>query len=402
MTFSFRVIFAAGLSILAATHATLSSAQVSDALTGGKASGSFNLRYESVDQDNALDDAQALTLSSKLSYTTGTVNGFSAMIEVEDVRIVSGIDSYSVGPSGFNPGRYSVIADPETTELDQAFLRYNGRQFTAILGRQVIVYDNHRFIGPVGWRQDRQTFDAVSMAYTLSDKLSLKYDYLDQRNRIFAEDADVDSSDHIIHADYQTSFGTVTAYGYLLETDVQTLDTLGFRLSGSSELANTEISYQLEYANQESSKNLAKFEAHYSLVEIGAELFGGITAKLGYEKLGSDNGLYGFSTPLATLHIMNGWSDSFLTTPNGGLIDNYLSIGTKLFNSNLALVYHDFEASDSVTAADDLGWEWNLQWVLPITENYTLGLKYAAYAAGDSLNTQVDTDKLWAWFKLSF
>jgi len=129
-----------GLLITAISHTAVSSAQMSKLFDEGKAAGNFNLRYESVNQSNALDDAQALTLSSKLSFTSGIVNGFSAMVEVEDVRIVLGVDDYSVGPAGFNPGKFSVIADAETTELDQNFLQYSNDSFTAKLGRHVIVY----------------------------------------------------------------------------------------------------------------------------------------------------------------------------------------------------------------------------------------------------------------------
>jgi len=76
----------------------------------------MRLRYESVDQDNAAADAEALTLRSRLGYTTGEYKGFSATMEGEDVRIVGGVDDYTVGPTGFNSGVYSVIADPETTD----------------------------------------------------------------------------------------------------------------------------------------------------------------------------------------------------------------------------------------------------------------------------------------------
>jgi len=67
-----------------------------------------------------LSDAEALTLSSKLAWASPNVSGSSAFVEAENVQIVSGIDNYSVGPSNFKPGRYGVIADPETTELDQS------------------------------------------------------------------------------------------------------------------------------------------------------------------------------------------------------------------------------------------------------------------------------------------
>ena len=42
-----------------------------EALTSGKASVNLNLRYESVEQENAVEDASALTLRTLLAYVTG-------------------------------------------------------------------------------------------------------------------------------------------------------------------------------------------------------------------------------------------------------------------------------------------------------------------------------------------
>ncbi len=42
------------------------------------------------------------------------------------------------------------------------------------------------------------------------------------------------------------------------------------------------------------------------------------------------NGAIGFATPLATLHIFNGWADLFLTTPANGLKDLYFQAGYSL------------------------------------------------------------------------
>ena len=123
---------------------------VADAITSGTVSGDFRLRFEDVDQDNPLKDASALTLRSRLGYTTAEYEGFSAKVEFEDNRVVAGQDDYSVPPTDFNKGEYSVIADPEFTELDQGYLQYKQGELTAKLGRQVITYDNHRFIGHVG------------------------------------------------------------------------------------------------------------------------------------------------------------------------------------------------------------------------------------------------------------
>ncbi|NHN37987.1 alginate export family protein [Pseudomaricurvus alcaniphilus] len=380
---------------------TLAATTVAEALSGGKAYGDFNLRYEAVDQDNALDDASALTLRSRIGYVTDSLNGFSATVEFEDSRIVAGVDEFSVPPTGFQTGEYSFIADPETTELDQAFIQYKTDMVTAKLGRQVLTLDNHRFVGHVGWRQDRQTFDGLSLVATPVAGLTVTYAYLDERNRIFAEAADVDSKDHLLNLSYKTPVGTLTAYSYLLEMDVATdnaLDTYGVRFAGSTEADGTKFLYELEYATQSSEMGSSDFDADYLLLE-GGVVISGITAKLGYEVLGSDDGDYGFSTPLATLHKFNGWADMFLATPGVGIEDMYVSVGTKVGPGMLTVVYHDFSADDASASLDELGSEVDVSYGMKFGKHYNAGIKYAAYSADDF---SVDTDKLWVWVGASF
>lgn len=373
---------------------------ITEAIINGKASADLNLRYELVEQDNALQDATALTLRTRLGYTTGSYNNFSAMIEMEDSRIVGGQDEYSVGPSGFNPGVYSIIADPETTELDQAFVRYEGESLTTKLGRQVITYDGHRFVGHVGWRQDRQTFDALKVDYSASKKLSLSYSYLWKRNRIFAESADIDSKDSLINASYKSGFGTITAYGYLLEVDNNTdnsLDTFGISMKGGAG-ADKQFNYTLEYASQTNESGATRYDTDYLFIE-GSMGIAAVTASFGYEVLGSDNGASGFSTPLATLHKFNGFADMFLSTPAEGLVDVYVSMASRLGGGKLVLVYHDYSADKGSPSVDDMGNEIDLVYAKKFSNNYSAGIKYASYSAGD---INVDSDKIWLWGGLKF
>ena len=372
-----------------------------EALTTGTASGDFRLRYENVEQDNAAQDASALTLRTRLAYTTGAFKGFSAMVEMEDNRIVLGQGDYTVGPVGYNPGIYSVIADPEFTELDQGYIQYLGDGFSAKLGRQVITMDNHRFVGHVGWRQDRQTFDGVSMQFSPLKDLTLKYAYISQRNRIFGEEADLDAKDHLLNVAYTTSIGKLSAYSYLLEVDNETnnaLDTYGVRFNGSTKAGDTKLLYTAEYATQTSESGSSDFDADYLLLEAGA-VFNGITAKVGYEVLGSDDGAYGFATPLATLHKFNGWADQFLGTPAQGLVDTSVSLAGKVAGGGWMVVYHDFAADKASDTVDDLGSELDLQYSRKYAKNYYAGIKYAAYS-GDS--GRVDADKLWLWVGAKF
>ena len=158
-----------------------------------------------------------MTLRTRLTYSTDIFKGVSSLVEFEDLRNVLAIDDYN-NTTGKNTD-YSVVADPETTELDQFFLQYVYSDIALKLGRQVITMDNHRFVGHVGWRQDRQTFDGINIAYQPTKQLKLQYAYLPKRNRIFGEEKDIDSNDHLINASYKTGVGTLTGYGYLLEVD---------------------------------------------------------------------------------------------------------------------------------------------------------------------------------------
>lgn len=386
------------------SSASLAQDAISTAFGSGRFYANFNVRHESVQQDNALEDAAAMTLRTRLGYETGESHGFSALFEIEDTRIVAGRDEYTVGPTGFNPGQYSVIADPETTELDQGFLQYKKNAVTVKVGRQLITYDNHRFVGHVGWRQDRQTFDAATIQYVPMENLTLNYGYVGKRNRIFAEDADIDSKDHLLNASYKTPAGTVTAYAYLLEVDDPVsngLDTYGVSFTGSKQFEFGSLLYALEFATQDSSSGATSFDADYARAEAGVSL-PKFTARLGYELLGTDNGQYGFSTPLATLHAFNGWSDQFLSTPAVGLEDAYLSVSGNVAKLNWMVVYHDFSPDESSVAIDDLGNEYDLSLTRKFAGRYTVGAKYAVYDAGDAAAGKVDTDKLWAWVTLEF
>ncbi len=380
---------------LASLLILLSTSSVALAEGKGEFYSDFNLRFETVEQNNPLEDADALTLRSRLGFKTGVASGFSALIEIEDVREI--VDDFSVPPAGVRPGQFSVIADPEGTEVDQAFVKYATDNFSFKLGRQVFTLDGHRFVGHVGWRQDRQTFDAAVVNFKPVKGVDITAAYLDKRNRIFHDEADLDAKDVILNASYATPVGKLVAYAYLLEVDNDTdnsLDTYGISFAGKKDI----FSYAAEFATQEANDT---FDTDYLKLE-GGITFSGITAKLGFESLGSDDGQAGFATPLATLHKFNGWADQFLGTPAAGLEDIYLSLGGKLGGGKWSVIYHDFSADESVAGDDDLGDEINLLYARKLGKGFSFGIKYADYSAGDATFGKVDTEKLWVWLNYKF
>ena len=175
-----------------------------DAPIGGKVNLDMCLRYEYIDQDNARKDANTFTLRTRLGYNTAKFKGFNAMVEVENNALI--VNDFNSGPGGNSKTEYSVVADPEATEVNQAFLEFDGIPDTPLkVGRQRIILDNARFVGNVGFRQLEQTFDAARIENSSIPDTTLLYSYVDIRS-------------HLINLHYKgLQFGTFSGYGYLLE-----------------------------------------------------------------------------------------------------------------------------------------------------------------------------------------
>jgi len=372
---------------------------ITDALIGGKATMDMRVRYEGVTQDNALDDAMALTVRTRLGYKTGDFMNISGFLEMSNVTSLTADEEYNSKTNG-NSG-YSVIADPTNTILNRAYLDYTGIADTTLrYGQQRIIYDNARFIGNVGWRQTEQTYTAFRVTNKSLSDTSLDYAYLSNRYKITTAIENI--TGHLLNAGYSgLGVGKLTGYAYLLEfpdAAATSSKTLGVRFNGATK-GDIKFVYTAEYANQSEYKDGSSvIDAPYYRL-IGGIGMSGITASVGYEVLGSNNGNYGFATPLATLHGQNGWADQFLGTPDVGLVDTTLKVAGKLAGVKLVGVYHDYSSDEG---SIDYGSELDLLAARKFGKNYSVGLKFASYKAGDAVTGKVDTDKLWIWGGLKF
>lgn len=364
------------------------------AISGGSPNLDLRLRYEGVNQDNALEKADALTLRTRLGYTTGKWNQLDASAEYEGIAY-AGDEQYDNNPAPtIGRAGYSIIPDPKGSELNQAWVRYTGIKDTVLkLGRQRLIFDNARWIGNVGWRQNEMTYDAYLLTNTSLPKTTVNYAYLSNANTIFFSDFQLHA--HLLNVAYvATPWLKLSAYGYLLDFDLdvairQDTQTLGLRAAGEIEKGPGKLSYAVEYAQQSDYEDsVDTVDADYTLIEVGygVKLIGG---KLGYEVLGSNDGLYGLQTPLATLHAHVGWADQFLNTPATGLRNVYASLNGTAYNLAWLVRYHQWTAD---SGGADYGTEVDLQVTYPINDSLSVGAKYADYNA-DSFS--VDTRKTW-------
>ena len=375
---------------------------IGEAFGKGKVSLNVRARYEGVEQVG-LRDADASTVRTRLGFTTSPLNGFKAMMEAENI---AALDPNSYSQAGLNSGGAgrAVVADPVGTEINQAWLAYASGKTGVTAGRQRLVLDNTRFVGDVGWRQNAQTFDAVTVADKTFDQLSLTYGYLYRINRVFSDrhaQGNWDSDSHVLNASYTgLPVGTLTGYAYLLDFDnaaANSSATVGASLTGTPKLSDDlKLSYRIEYATQSDyGSSPLSYTADYYTGELGLVAKPGSVA-LGYEVLGADNNV-GFKTPLATLHAFNGWADVFLATPAGGLRDTYVKAGAALPGGFALLAfYHTFETDTGV----DLGDEWDLQLTRKFGKYFTGLVKYADFSR-DSLSVP-DVRKIWIQIEFNY
>jgi len=356
----------------------------------------MRLRYEGVEQKGFSEDAEALT--SRVRAGLQTAPWYKTSFLAEAVWVGDPVDDYNSTTNGNT--QYPVVADPaDFTAMNRFEVINKSLEHTTLTaGRQRIVLDDQRFVGNVGWRQNEQTFDALR-AQIAGTGIKADVAYASQVNRVFGPDSPAGRwHGDVVLANVAKSWkaGTLTVFDYYLDIDEaasQSSNTFGARLAGTKPLGKLRATYALSYATQSDvAKNPTSFTDDYYLVEGGLDIKK-FNVGLGYEVLGS-NGTAAFATPLATLHVFQGWADKFLTTPTAGIEDGYVKLGYTLgmrgaFKSLSALGWwHDFDAEQT---SAHYGSELDVQLVAR-TEKMALTLKYADYRA-DVLLT--DTTKFW-------
>ncbi|BCT91699.1 hypothetical protein LYSHEL_07230 [Lysobacter helvus] len=378
--------FRGGCALLLAVP-TLACAQVS-------AEWNVRLRNEHVEDHAFLHDADATTLRLRLGAKFVWSDEWSALIEGE------GIVAGGAHDDGANGRRtLPAIVDPEGAEWNQAWVAWKRGGKQATLGRQRVTFGNQRWVGNSGWRQNEQTFDALSLQWHVRDQLDVRYAWFDRVHRV-AGDRAIDPlarernlSTHAFWLQW-ASGATWQWQAFALlhdDLDVRTASTAtsGLRVSTTRKPQTTGPSIAAEYALQRDyADNPLHFAHSYWRIEP-AWTFAQATGRLGWEHLGG-NGAHALQTPLASLHAFNGWADKFNATPPGGLDDRWLALegAARAGTLEWQVAWHRYDAD----IGGDYGSEWNASLGFPVGKRVKGLVKYADYAADGFAQ---DTTKLW-------
>ncbi len=362
----------------------------------------IRIRSETVDQAGLPRGAHAVTLRVRPGLRVGPIEGLSfygeadAIVALDDLRYNDTRNGQTNRP---------VVADREGVLLNQLYARWQGQPgLTATIGRQTVNYDNQRWVGSVGWRQNDQTLDAVQLALDAAadQPFTASYAHVWRVNRVFGpgspQGAFRDTDIHLVRVGYRPAAGHQLG-SYLYHLDIPSHPalssrTVGVRASGAIDAGRVRLLYAGELARQTPvGPNPASTSHIYWLVEPGIGI-GRVTMRIGHERLGGD-GRTALQTPLATLHAFNGWADRFLTTPADGLADSYVDLGVQfpgsgpLARAQLRIMAHEFR---SVQRDRRYGNEFGAAATVPLNRHITATAKIARY---DARTFATDTTKVW-------
>lgn len=366
----------------------------------------FNLRYryEHVDDEGPLKNANANTLRLRAGYLTPESYGFQGYAEYQGLAALQ--EDYNSTQNGLK--QYSTVVDPNKSELNQLWLSYKGIPDTTVTGgRQRIALDDQRFIGNVPWRQLEQTFDAALMVNKSIPGLTATAGYLGNVQTVNTTNDTLTAP--FVNLNYKLGeLGNAVAYGYWIDYDdpakyTKSSQSYGLRFSGAKKLNdNFGLVYTAEWSIQEDyRRNPNHYQANrYNLVggitAYDVTVSGAMEQLDGSGPLGDTTGINSFQTPLGTNHAYQGWADKFLVTPGAGIRDVFATISTMAYGTNMAFVYHNFKDD---TGSVNYGDEYDFLVTQKFGRHYHVLAKYAYYIA-DTFST--DTQKLWIEGGISF
>jgi len=383
------------------------------------------------------------TMRTRLGLRAIVDSDTSAFIQLQDVRTAGGETPTTAPPSITQTGT-SVAASG--LDLHQGYIDLGNVLGTGIhlrLGRQEMIFDEHRLIGNIGWIQQAQTCDAARADVDLGqfiNGLSLTAFFA----KTVASTIPGTTGTHPTlqltnnsNATFDSNFAgarltfklgdkgdRITPYFYYALNPAKTGKT-PIKITDNIEYVGAYLvkhvsgfRFRFDGAYEFGNVNAATdIKAYMLTAAIGTKLdiahgFG-ITAW--YDYLSGDNNpndatVHTFTTPYATNHAYYGHIDKFLNIPTQGLQDIAVKMWLKPTQKMKFIVHlHQFMSAKTSTAANpprNLGQEIDTHFKYPLAKHTMLALGYSHYFGNGTVNGGVtgDTtlDSNWAYGMVDF
>ncbi len=323
----------------------------------------------------------------------------------------------------------TLSSDDNATALHEAWAEaILNKKVSLKLGRQEIVYDDHRIFGSVGWAQQARSHDAFLFKYTPNEKNRLDIGLaLNEVNGDGVDDLYQLQHKNFQYAWYHGNFDKFglsflllnTGYEYEdadLEQTIDYMQTIGPRLTYKSGKFNANGALYFQTGKSVDTD----ISALYYSANFGYKISDEFSAGLGYEYLSgkdqddTDADIKSFAPLFGTNHKFNGWMDYFYVGNHGGsvgLTDLYATIAYKKDKFSAKLMPHIFNSAGDIYNGSDkmdnsLGTELDLVLGYKISKDIMLNAGYSKMFATDSMEALKGGDKdennSWAWLMFTF
>jgi len=302
------------------------------------------------------------------------------------------------------------------------------------MGRQEIVYDDHRIFGSVGWAQQARSHDAFLFKYTpnannrLDVGFALNADSQSGVDNLYSNAAGYKSFQY---AWYHGDFNDFGLSFLLLNTGIEYLENVGLPNEKQTKDNMQTIGPRLTYKSGNFDANASAYfqtgksldtdvSASYFAGNIGYKLNSNFKIAAGIEVLsGKDMNdtnadVKSFVPLFGTNHKFNGWMDYFYVGNHAnsvGLTDINATIAYKKDKFSAKLMPHFFSAAADVyngsTKMDDkLGTEIDLTIAYKLAKDITISAGHSKMFATDTMEILKGGDKdennSWSWIMFTF
>jgi hypothetical protein len=308
------------------------------------------------------------------------------------------------------------------------------------LGRQEIIYDDHRIFGNVGWAQQARSHDAAIFKINPAEnhKVDVGLAYNANGESLYKQDYTVNSYKTFQYAWYHGNFNKFGLSFLVLNNGLAYMDnsdslkieqkvafsqTIGPRLSFKNDLLNANGAFYFQGGKNGMDNSLS---AMYFAADADFKLGEKFNLGAGFEYLSGtatqDQGSgddKSFTPFYGTNHKFNGWMDYFYVgSPSGnvGLLDIYIPFKFKVKKFSATLVSHHFSSAAKVSQKQSdgswkelnsvLGTEWDLMLGYNISEAVQLQAGYSHMFPTETMQQIKGGDyknsNNWAWVMITF
>lgn len=301
------------------------------------------------------------------------------------------------------------------------------------LGRQEIVYDDHRIFGNVGWAQQARSHDAAVFKYIPNKDNRIDVGFAmnaDNQGGIQTPYSNVAGYKNLQYAWYYGSLTNDIGLSFLAlntgqqyentdgDLSVSYMQTIGPRVTYKKDKldVNAALYFQSGKVNQDTKVN-----ALYYTANLGYKVSDKFRVALGYEYLSgkdqndTETDIKSFAPLFGTNHKFNGWMDYFFVGNHGnsvGLHDINATFSYKSGKFSAKLIPHLFSAAGTVLDSTgekmdaNLGTEIDLVLGYKVAKDIMLNVGYSKMLATETMEQLIGGDKdennSWAWVMFTF